>query len=118
MEGAVANTVSAGDKVLVVSVGFFGERFKTICERFGCDVTLIDYEWGNTAKAADVEKALDDDPGITHVFCQHSETSTGVVNDVEPIARAVRARDKLFILDAVSSAGAVDIEMDEWGIDV
>lgn len=118
MEGAVANTVSAGDKVLVVSVGFFGERFKTICERFGCDVTFIDYEWGNTAKAADVEKALDDDPGITHVFCQHSETSTGVVNDVEPIARAVRARDKLFILDAVSSAGAVDIEMDEWGIDV
>jgi aspartate aminotransferase-like enzyme len=118
MEGAVANLVSAGDKVLVVSVGFFGERFKTMLTRFGCDVTSIDYEWGNTAKADDVTAALDKDPEIKFVFCQHSETSTGVVNDVEPIARAVRAKDKIFILDAISSIGAVDIAMDDWGIDV
>ncbi|MBW3588207.1 MAG: alanine--glyoxylate aminotransferase family protein [Actinobacteria bacterium] len=118
MEGAVANIVSAGDKVLVVSVGYFGERFKTICERFGCDVTFLGYEWGKTAKAEDVAKALDDDPEIKFVFVQHSETSTGVVNDVEPIAREVKARDKIFILDAISSAGAIDIRMDDWGLDV
>lgn len=118
MEGAVANLVSAGDKVLVVSVGFFGHRFKTICERFGCDTQVIDYEWGKTAKADDVAAALDADPGIKFVFVQHSETSTGVVNDVEPIARAVRERDRIVIVDAISSMGAVDINMDEWGIDV
>ena len=118
MEGAVANIVSATDKVLVVSVGYFGERFKTICERFGCDVTFLGYEWGKTAKAEDVAKALDDDPEIKFVFVQHSETSTGVVNDVEPIAREVKARDKIFILDAISSAGAIDIRMDDWGLDV
>ena len=118
MEGAVANVTSPGDKVLVVSVGYFGERFKMMLERFGCQVTFLDYEWGKTAKAADVIAELDKDPEIKMVFCQHSETSTGVVNDVEPIARAVRERDKLFILDAISSIGAVDINMDEWGIDV
>ena len=118
MESAVANVTSPGDKVLVVSVGYFGERFKTMCTRFGCDVSSIDYEWGHVAKAADVAKALDDDPDIKVVFIQHSETSTGVVNDVEPIAREVRKRDKLFVLDAISSAGAIDIRMDDWGIDV
>ncbi|MCA1839519.1 MAG: alanine--glyoxylate aminotransferase family protein [Actinomycetota bacterium] len=118
LEGAVANVTSPGDKVLVVSVGYFGERFKKICEAFGCEVTFLDYEWGRTAKADDVAKALDADPDIKVVFVQHSETSTGVVNDVEPIARVVRDRDRLMVLDAISSAGAVDIKMDEWGIDV
>lgn len=118
MEGAVANLVSAGDKVLVVSVGFFGHRFKTICERFGCDTQVIDYEWGKTAKAVDVAAALDADPDIKFVFVQHSETSTGVVNDVEPIARVVRERGRIVIVDAISSMGAVDINMDDWGIDV
>lgn len=118
MEGAVANLVSPGDKVLVVSVGYFGQRFKTICERFGAVVTAIDYEWGATAKASDVAAALDADPEIKVVFIQHSETSTGVVNDVEPVAREVRARDRILVLDAISSAGAIDIRMDEWGIDV
>lgn len=118
MEGAVANVTSPGDKVLVVSVGYFGERFKMILERFGCEVTFLDYEWGKTAKAADVIAELDKNPEISMVFCQHSETSTGVVNDVEPIARAVSERGKLFVLDAISSIGAVDINMDEWGIDV
>jgi aspartate aminotransferase-like enzyme len=118
LEAAVANTTSHGDKVLVVSVGYFGERFRTICERFGCEVTFLEYEWGKTAKAADVAKALDEDPEIKVVFVQQSETSTGVVNDVEPIAREVKARGKLLVLDAVSSAGAVELKVDEWGIDV
>lgn len=118
MEAAVVNTVSPGDKVLVVSVGYFGERFKSICERFGARVEFLGYEWGKTAKAADVASALDRDPSITSVFIQHSETSTGVVNDIEPIAREVTSRDRLLVVDAISSAGAVQLETDEWGIDV
>lgn len=118
MEAAVANVTSPGDRVLVVSVGYFGERFRTICERFGCDVSFLGYEWGRTAKAADVAKTLDEDPSIKTVFVQHSETSTGVVNDVEPIAREVKARGRLLVVDAVSSAGAVELRTDAWGIDV
>lgn len=118
MEAAVANISSPGDKLLVVSVGYFGERFKTICERFGCDVSFLGYEWGRTAKAQDVAARLDQDPSIRAVLVQHSETSTGVVNDIEPIAAEVKSRDKLLVVDAISSAGAVALRTDEWGIDV
>ena len=118
MEGSVANIVSAGDQVLVVSVGYFGERYKTICERFGLDVTFLGYNWGQVARPEDVAKALDGNPGIKAVFIQHSETSTGVCNDIEPIARVVKERDKLFVVDAISSVGAVELDVDGWGIDV
>jgi aspartate aminotransferase-like enzyme len=118
MESAVANLISPGDKVLVVSVGYFGERFKTICERFGANVIFLGYEWGKVAKAEDVEKALAADPDIKTVFIQQSETSTGVVNDIAPIAKVVRKHPALLVVDAISSAGAVDLQVDEWGIDV
>jgi aspartate aminotransferase-like enzyme len=118
MEAAVANVTSPGDKVLVVSVGYFGLRFATICERFGCETATIDYEWGKVAKASDVAQALDADADIKTVFIQHSETSSGVINDVEPIAGEVRSRDRLLVLDAISSAGAVELQQDAWGIDV
>ncbi|MGH2813431.1 MAG: pyridoxal-phosphate-dependent aminotransferase family protein, partial [Actinomycetota bacterium] len=118
MEAAVANLTSPGDRVLVVSVGYFGERFKTMCERFGCEVSFLGYEWGKVARADDVARRLDEEPEIKAVFVQHSETSTGVVNDLEPIARTVREAGRLMVADAISSAGALDIQMDEWGIDV
>ena len=118
MESAVANLISAGDKVLVVSVGYFGERFKTICERFGANVNFLGYEWGQVAKAEDVEKALAADEDIKAVFIQQSETSTGVVNDIAPVAKVVSKHPALLVVDAISSAGAVDLRVDEWGIDV
>jgi serine---pyruvate transaminase len=116
MESAVVNCFSPGDRVLVVSVGNFGERFTKICTAYGLDVKLLDYEWGTTAKAADVKAALE--PDIKGVLIQHSETSTGVVNDIEPIAAVVRDHPALFIVDTVSGAGATPLEVDAWGIDV
>ncbi len=116
MESAVVNCFSPGDRVLVVSVGNFGERFTKICRAYGLDVKLLEYEWGATAKAADVASALE--PDIKGVLIQHSETSTGVVNDIESIAAVVREHPALFIVDTVSGAGATPLRVDEWGIDV
>lgn len=116
MESAVVNCFSPGDKVLVVSVGNFGQRFAKICTAYGLDVKLLDYEWGHTAKAADVAEALE--PDVKGVLIQHSETSTGVVNDIEPIAAVVRDHPALFIVDTVSGLGASPLKVDEWGIDV
>jgi serine---pyruvate transaminase len=116
MESAVVNCFSPGDRVLVVSVGNFGERFTKICKTYGLDVKLIDYEWGQVAKAADVAAALE--PDIKGVLIQHSETSTGVVNDIESIAAVVRDHPSLFIVDTVSGVGASPLKVDEWGIDV
>jgi len=116
MESAVVNCFSPGDCVLVVSVGNFGERFIKICKTYGLDVKLLDYEWGQVAKAADVAAALE--PNIKGVLIQHSETSTGVVNDIEPIAAVVHDHPSLFIVDTVSGVGASPLKVDEWGIDV
>jgi len=116
MESAVVNCFSPGDRVLVVSVGNFGERFAKICTTYGLNVKLLDYEWGKVARAKDVEAALE--PDIKGVLIQHSETSTGVVNDIESIAAAVRSHPALFIVDTVSGAGAAPLRVDEWGIDV
>src|SRR5438132_3440082 len=84
LESAVANTLSSGDRVVVPVAGYFGERFAKIAAAFGADVRRIDYEWGRAIDAGDVEEALAEAPAKA-VLCQQSETSTGVIHDVEAI---------------------------------
>jgi aspartate aminotransferase-like enzyme len=117
LEAAVVNTLSPGDKVLAVSIGAFGERFATIAEKYGADITMLPYEWGQPARADDVRHALKVDPQITAVLVTHNETSTGVTNALAQIAEVVREFDKLLLVDAVSSLGAIPLEMDAWGLD-
>ena len=117
LESAIANCFSPGDDVLVPLAGFFAERFARIAATYGLDVQSIDYEWGQTVKAADVARALDERPA-KGVLLTQSETSTGVVHDIEPIARAAKDAGALVLVDAVSSLGAVPFDMDGWGIDV
>jgi aspartate aminotransferase-like enzyme len=116
MESAVVNCFSPGDRVLVVSVGNFGERFARICAAYGLDVKLLEYEWGRVARATDVRAALE--PDIRGVLVQHSETSTGVVNDIEAIGAVVRDHPALLVVDTISGLGAAPLEVDAWGVDV
>jgi aspartate aminotransferase-like enzyme len=118
MEAAVVNTLSPGDKVLVVSIGAFGDRFAKIAETFGAQVTVLPYEWGQAADPEDVRKALAADPEIKAVLVTHNETSTGVVNPLAEIAQVVREADRLLLVDAISSLGAIPCDMDGWGLDV
>jgi aspartate aminotransferase-like enzyme len=118
MEAAVVNTLSPGDKVLVVSIGAFGDRFAKIAETFGAQVTVLPYEWGQAADPEDVRKALAADPEIKAVLVTHNETSTGVTNPLEEIAKVVREADRLLLVDAISSLGAIPCDMDGWGLDV
>jgi aspartate aminotransferase-like enzyme len=118
MEAAVINTLSPGDKTLVVSIGAFGDRFAAIADTYGAEVTSLSYEWGEAADPEDVRKALADDANITAVMVTHNETSTGVTNPLEEIAKVVREADKLLLVDAVSSLGAIPADMDGWGLDV
>jgi aspartate aminotransferase-like enzyme len=117
LESAVANTLSPGDTVLVPLAGFFAERWKKIAEAYGVTVESVDYEWGRTVKAAEVAAALKDSPAKA-VLLTHSETSTGVVHDVEAATRVAKDAGRLVIVDAVSSLGAVPFDMDGWGVDV
>jgi serine---pyruvate transaminase len=117
LESAIANCFSPGDEVLVPLAGFFAERFAKLARAYGVHVRTVDYEWGQAVKAADVSAALAEHP-VKAVLLTHSETSTGVVHDIEPVARAAKAAGALVIVDAVSSLGAVPFDMDGWGIDV
>jgi serine---pyruvate transaminase len=117
LESAIANAFSPGDEVLVPLAGFFAERFATIGRVYGLDVRTLEYEWGRTVKAEDVAAALAERPARAVLLTQ-SETSTGVVHDVESIARVAKDAGALVVVDAVSSLGAVPFDMDGWGIDV
>jgi serine---pyruvate transaminase len=117
MESAAANLISPGDPVLVVSAGYFGERWVAIAKAYGAEVDHLRYAWGEIPTVDDVAARLREREAAV-VFFTHSETSTGVVLDPQPFATAAREAGALSAVDAVSSLGAVQLETDAWGIDV
>lgn len=118
MEAAIVNMLSPGDKVLVVSNGFFGERFADIAEIYGAQVERLRFEWGSAADPEAVRQALAKDPGVKAVLVTHNETSTGVTNDLAAISNVVKEFEKLLLVDAISGLGAIDLPADAWGCDV
>ncbi|MGI8926212.1 MAG: pyridoxal-phosphate-dependent aminotransferase family protein [Tepidiformaceae bacterium] len=118
LEVAIVNTLSPGDRVLSVSIGSFGDRLKSLASTYGADVVSYAREWGEAADPAAVGRMLDYDATIKAVLVTHNETSTGVTNPLEAIARAVRARERLIIVDAVSSVSSVPCPVERWGLDV
>ena len=115
LESAVANLTSPGDRALVVSAGAFGERWVAINKAFGADIDHLRYEWGEHPSADDVRERA---RGAKYVTLVHSETSTGVVADIQSLAAAAKESGALVVVDAISSLGAVPLETDAWGIDV
>ncbi|HEY7381247.1 MAG TPA: alanine--glyoxylate aminotransferase family protein [Gaiella sp.] len=116
-ESAVANLLSPGERVLAVSFGEFGERWQRLAAAYGCDVVPLAYAWGETPQPDELERALDES-GAGVVLLVHSETSTGVVCDLEALLGVCRSAGALTVVDAVSSLGAVPLETDAWGADV
>jgi len=119
MEAAVANFFSQGDEVLVGVCGVFGERFAKICKAYGLNVKTIVTEPGKGIEPEVLEKALKENPNVKAVFLTHNETSTGVTNNLKELAPIVKENpERLLIVDAVSSLGAIDLPTDELKIDV
>jgi aspartate aminotransferase-like enzyme len=117
LESAIQNVLSPGDEVLVPLAGFFSERWKKIAEAHGLVVRTVEYEWGRRVDPADVESALAEHP-VKAVLLTQSETSTGVIQPIEDVARAANEAGALVVVDVVSSLGAVPFAFDDWGIDV
>src|SRR2546421_6398291 len=116
----VANLFSPGEHVVAITIGSFGNRLATIVERYGLDVTRIEFPWGAAADPNIVETRLKSLAPYKAVLLTHNETSTGVMNDLETLAALFRRlnSDVLIVVDAVSSLGCVPLEMDPWDIDV
>lgn len=121
MEAGIINFLSPGDRVLVGCNGKFGDRWAQLSSAFGLQVEKITAEWGQPLDPEQFREKLvaDTEKTIKAVIVTHSETSTGVLNDLETINRYVKDHGKaLIIVDAVTSLGAVNLPIDTWGIDV
>jgi aspartate aminotransferase-like enzyme len=114
-ETAVANLTSPGDRVLAVSAGSFGERWIAMAKAYGAEVDELRYAWGETPSPDDVRERAE---GAKYATIVHSETSTGVVADVQALAAAAKEGGALVVVDAISSLGAVPLETDAWQLDV
>lgn len=116
-ESSFVNLLSPGERILCVSSGEFGERWQKMGAAFGLDVVKLAYAWGETPDPLDLERALAES-GAKVVVLVHSETSTGVVCDLQALLEVANAAGALSIVDAISSIGAVPLETDTWGADV
>lgn len=118
LEAGVVNVLSPGDKVLSVSIGYFGERLRGIAAAYGAHIVKLDIPQGQAAQPDQVADALRAQPDVKAVLVTHNETSTGVTNPLRDIAGVVKASGKLLIVDAISSAGCIELDTDGWGLDV
>jgi aspartate aminotransferase-like enzyme len=117
MEGSVSNLTSPGDRVLVLTAGKFGERWRDLAKAFGCVVEVVSAPYGETLSLDEVRRKLT--PDIRAVYMQATESSTGARHDVKGIAKLVRTTgyDTLLIVDAITGLGTTDFDVDGWGID-
>jgi aspartate aminotransferase-like enzyme len=117
MEMALVNTIGRGERALVLSQGYFGERMAHICESFGLGCDVLAGAWGQAVPAEDLEQKL---AGCHYdaVIATHVDTATGASAPVQDYARVLRGRGLLFILDGVCATGGIEERMDDWGIDV
>jgi serine---pyruvate transaminase len=118
MESAMANLVRPGDRILTCAAGKFGERWIQLGEAYGAEQVRYEPGWGERLDAAEVDRLLQQSGDVKVVFATLSETSTGIVHDVQAIAEAATRHDAILVVDAVSGLGAAELRQDEWGIDV
>jgi len=119
MEAAVVNLLSPGDKVIAISAGKFGERWVSLTKAYGCQVKVLEWEWGKSFPVDVLTDALEKEPQTKAVFSTLCETSTGTAFDVEQMGKIVsRYKETVLVVDAVSSLGAVPCKTDEWQLDV
>jgi serine---pyruvate transaminase len=118
MESAVANLVRPGDTVLACAAGKFGERWIQLCEAYGAEVVRYEPGWGERLDPAEIDRLLGAGEDVKVAFATLSETSTGIVHDVQAIAEVAARHDAILAVDAVSGLGAAELRQDEWGVDV
>jgi len=117
MESAIVNLTSPGDEVIVAVGGAFAERWSHIAKAFGLTVRQIDADWRTGVTVSQVKHALEQWPAAQVVFLTWSESSTGVLIDLDEIGRLVRSQNKILVADAVSGLAVSPMKMDDWCVD-
>lgn len=118
MDSAMANLVGPDERILACAAGKFGERWLELGEAYGAEVIPYEPGWGERLDPAEVDRLLTENAGTEVVFATLSETSTGVVHDVQALAQVTREHDAMLVIDAISGLGAAELRQDDWGVDV
>ena len=118
MESAVSNLTSPGEEVIVLNGGKFGERWLELVQAFGARPCEVKYPFGRGVEPDALDEALAKHPNAKVVFATQNESSTAVLNDIEALAKVTRERNRLLVVDAISSLGGTPLPMDAWGVDV
>jgi aspartate aminotransferase-like enzyme len=118
LESAVANLVRPGDTVLACAAGKFGERWIGLGEAYGAELVRYEPGWGERLDPAEIDRLLTENEGIEVAFATLSETSTGIVHDIQAIAEVAKRHGVILAVDAVSGLGAAELRQDDWGVDV
>ena len=116
MEGSISNLTTPGDKVLVLTAGKFGERWRDLAKAFGCSVEVVSAPYGETFSIDEIRSKLSED--IRAVYVQATESSTGARHDIKAIADLTRKTDALLVVDAITGLGTTHFDIDGWGVDV
>ena len=117
VESVVTSSVGKDDKILVCENGAYGARMAQLAKQAGKNVVVYHEEYSHVPDAKRVKEYLDADPSITHVGMIHSETTSGILNDIEAVGKVVKEAGKTFIVDGMSSFAGVDIDVKAIGID-
>lgn len=117
VESVLASVIGKEEKLLIAANGAYGKRMADIAEHVGIDYVMYLQDYDKIPDAAVIDQMLRDDPAITHVSMVHSETTSGILNDIQAVGKVVKANGKVFIVDAMSSFGGEDIPVKDWEID-
>ncbi len=115
MEAAISNLTSPGEKVVVLTAGKFGERWRDLAKAFNCQIELVEVPYGQTFDLAQIKSKLD---GARVLYMQATETSTGARHDVKAISALLKGTDTLLVVDAITGLGTTHFDVDDWGIDI
>ena len=117
MEASIANFIEEGERILIAKKGYFGNRLEDMASRYKADVVVIEKEWGEAFTYDEIKFEIEKNkPAIFAIV--HAETSTGVLQPLEGIGDVCRQNDCLFLVDAVTSLGALELFVDDWKIDL
>lgn len=117
VEAVLGSIIGNEDKLLIIANGAYGERMEEIAKHAKIPYIAYHEAYYKVPDARRIAELLDENPEITHVSMVHCETTSGILNDIETVVKTVKERNRIMIVDAMSSFGGVDIPVGEWGID-
>jgi aspartate aminotransferase-like enzyme len=118
LDAACASLTEKGDRVLVISNGFFGEGFKGLIEPYGGEVTIFESSWKKSIDLKKLEEFLEKDSNFKYATLVHCDTPSGLLNDIGPICQLLKSKGILTVVDTVAALGGVEFRMDDWKIDI